>query len=134
MAISFSRLKRYRAQSGLTQEEVAEKLGVTRQAVAKWEKGDSTPDVESCVRLADLYGVTLDMMLRNMNREEQYNGQKLFGCAKVSEKGQITLPVQVREAFGIKPGDQLLLLADTEKGIAVVPMLSAFKAPAEEEE
>lgn len=41
MSIQFSRLKMYRKQCGFTQEEVAEKLGVSRQAVAKWERGVS---------------------------------------------------------------------------------------------
>lgn len=122
MAAAFNRLKVYRAQSGLTQEEVAEQIGVTRQAVSKWEKGESMPDVESCIRLADLYGVCLDILLRNMNLEIQHPGQKLCGCAKVNDKGQVTIPRQVREAFGINPGDQVMILADTERGIALVPM------------
>ena len=41
MSIDFSRLKMYRTHAGLTQEQLAEKLGVSRQAVAKWERGVS---------------------------------------------------------------------------------------------
>ena len=44
----------------LTQEDVAEKVGVTRQAVAKWESGDSLPDLETGLRLARALGVSLD--------------------------------------------------------------------------
>ncbi len=113
-----TQLKLFRTQMGMTQEDVAEKVGVSRQAVAKWEKGETLPDIESCVKLADLFGVPVDALVRNMQPCD--NGQKLFGCVKMNEKGQITLPVQVREVFGLKPGNMILVLADTEKGIALV--------------
>ena len=45
-----------------------------------------------------------------------------FACtAAVGEKGQIVLPKQIREMFGIKSGDRLLILADEERGIAIPP-------------
>ena len=61
MSIEFNNLKIYRRESGLTQEQVAEKLNVSRQAVAKWENGDTLPDIESCIALADLYGTTVEI-------------------------------------------------------------------------
>lgn len=123
MAMFVNQLKVLRTQRGLTQEQVAAQVGVSRQAVAKWERGDTLPDIESCICLADLYGVPLDALVRGMkNNENDVNGQKLFGCVKMNEKGQITLPVQVREVFGLKPGCMILVLADTEKGIALVNM------------
>ena len=116
-----NQLKLMRNRKGMTQEEVAEQVGVSRQAVAKWERGETLPDIESCIRLADLYGVPLDALVRGMkNNENDVNGQKLFGCVKMNEKGQITLPVQVRELFGLKPGNMILVLADTDRGIALV--------------
>ena len=115
-----NQLKLMRSRKGMTQEEVAEQVGVSRQAVAKWEKGETLPDVESCVKLADLFGVPLDMLVRGLKEEEKtQNGQHMFGCVKMNEKGQITLPVQVRETFGLKPGCMILVLADTERGIAL---------------
>lgn len=44
----------------LTQEQVAEKLNVSRQAVAKWESGETTPDITNCTALARLYDISLD--------------------------------------------------------------------------
>ena len=44
----------------LTQEDVAEKLGVTRQSVAKWESGESIPDLDKCKQLAEIFGVSVD--------------------------------------------------------------------------
>lgn len=46
---------------------------------------------------------------------------KFAWTATVGEKGQIVIPKQARELFGIKPGDTLLLLGDTERGIAIPP-------------
>lgn len=50
---------------------------------------------------------------------------KYMTTVKVGPKGQIVIPAEVREMFGIEPGDQLLLLADTEQGIALPPKAQA---------
>ncbi len=121
MSIQFSQLKMYRKQCGFTQEEIAEKLGVSRQAVAKWERGETQPDIESCIKLADLYEVSLDMLVRNMGKEEHNgNSKHIFGCSRLNSKGQITLPTKCREVFHLKPGDNILILGDEDKGIALV--------------
>ena len=44
--------------NGYSQEELAEKIGISRQAYAKWENGTTVPDIEKCRRLAELYEVT----------------------------------------------------------------------------
>jgi AbrB family looped-hinge helix DNA binding protein len=46
---------------------------------------------------------------------------KILGAAKVGEKGQIVIPKDIRNLFNIKPGDSLLLFADIDRGIAIVP-------------
>jgi AbrB family looped-hinge helix DNA binding protein len=51
-------------------------------------------------------------------RKEQT--KHLFGSVKVGERGQVVIPKEAREIFGIKPGDILLVLGDTERGIALV--------------
>ena len=48
---------------GLTQEQVAEIVGVTRQSYAKWEQGDSVPDIEKCDKLAKFYGIKIDALM-----------------------------------------------------------------------
>ncbi len=120
MSIQFSRLKMYRKQCGFTQEEIAEKLGVSRQAVAKWERGETQPDIESCLKLADLFGVTLDMLVRNLEKEVHEDAKHIFGCSTMNSKGQITLPAKCREVFALKPGDNILILGDENKGIALI--------------
>ena len=133
MAAIMNQIRLLRTQRGLTQEAVAEKIGVSRQAVAKWEKGETLPDIETCLRLADLFGVPLEVLARGITEESVPGGQHMYGCVRMNDKGQITLPVNVREAFGLRPGTLLLVLADTEKGIALVNMGSmpgdAFPAP-----
>jgi len=57
------RLARRRREAGYSQESLAEKLGVSRQAVSKWERSESSPDTDNLIALAQLYGVSLDDLL-----------------------------------------------------------------------
>lgn len=57
-------LKEHRTRCNMTQEMVAESLGVSRQAVGKWESGNSEPSTANLIALARLYGVTVDELLR----------------------------------------------------------------------
>ena len=50
---------------GYSQETLAEKIGISRQAYAKWERGTTIPDVEKCGLLADFYDTTIDNLLKN---------------------------------------------------------------------
>lgn len=59
-----SRLKKARGEIGLTQEKVAEELGVSRQSVSNWENNRSYPDIVSVIKLSDLYSVSLDELLK----------------------------------------------------------------------
>lgn len=54
-----------RKKAGWTQEELAERMGVTRQSVSKWEGAQSVPDLEKIVRLAELFGVSTDYLLKD---------------------------------------------------------------------
>lgn len=53
-------LIKLRKEKGLSQEELADKLAVSRQAISKWERGESLPDTDNLIRLAKLYGVSID--------------------------------------------------------------------------
>jgi AbrB family looped-hinge helix DNA binding protein len=109
----------------LTQEDIAEKLGVTRQSVAKWEAGDSVPDLDKCKQLADIFGVSLDDLANyepdeNLGLATPPKGKHLFGLVTVGDKGQIVIPAKARKLFEISPGDQLVVLGDEGQGIAIV--------------
>lgn len=57
------RIKNQRTRAGLSQERVAELVGVSRQSVTKWESGQSAPSTENLFRLAEIFGTTVDMLL-----------------------------------------------------------------------
>jgi len=59
------RLKAERTKKGWTQDELAEKLFVSRQSVSKWENGANYPNIEILIKLSDLFGVTIDELLRS---------------------------------------------------------------------
>ena len=59
-------LKEYRIKCNMTQEFIAETLGVSRQAVSKWETGTSDPSTANLLALAKLYGVSAEELLKNV--------------------------------------------------------------------
>lgn len=60
-----------RREKHLSQEEVAEKLNVTRQTISKWETNQSTPDFDKIVPLCQLYGISADELLTGVKKEEK---------------------------------------------------------------
>lgn len=124
-----------RKHHGYSQEDVAEKIGVSRQAVAKWETGETTPDLVNCDALADLYNVSVDDLLHFDQSQESVSippkGKHLFGAVKVGERGQIVLPKKARDLFGIQPGDLLVVLGDEDPitgGLALIHGNTFLKA------
>lgn len=120
-------LRSLRNQNNWSLEYVAEKLEVSRQAVAKWESGESLPDVLKCDALANLYEVTLTDLIRHNQEEEGVPigpaGKHIFGIIPVGARGQIVLPKKARDLFNIETGDTLVVLGDTNPafpGIALI--------------
>lgn len=60
------RIQYLRKTKGLSQEELAEKVGVSRQAVSKWESKQSTPDIENMIIMSELFDVTTDYLLKGI--------------------------------------------------------------------
>ena len=58
------KLKDARLKAGLTQEQVADKIMVSRQTISNWENGKSLPDIVSIIKLSDLYQISLDVLLK----------------------------------------------------------------------
>ena len=111
--------------NNMSQEELAERLMVSRQTVSKYETGESLPDIEKCRRLADHYGVTIDSLLRTETEEELGTippapvGKNIWGSVTINERGQIVIPKVAREKFGLTGGQRLIVLSD-EEGIALI--------------
>lgn len=61
----YEKLYELRKAAGMTQNDLAEKLNVSRQAVSRWEMGTAMPDVENLITISDLFGVTLDELLKD---------------------------------------------------------------------
>ena len=114
-------IKHLRKQENLSQEEFAERFGVSRQSVAKWENGESAPDVYKCSQIAAHYNTTIDLLINLPLKDEEINertteGKYIFGMVKVGERGQIVIPKYAREVFGINAGDRLMVMGDVAKG------------------
>lgn len=112
--------------NGYSQEEIAEKIGISRQAYGKWEKGETIPDVEKCALLATVYGVTVDSLIKSYEINGTTvippapKGRHIFGTVTISERGQIVIPKQARDIFHLKTGDRLVVLGDETEGIALI--------------
>lgn len=117
-------LAELRRQKKYSQEQVAEALDVSRQAVAKWESGKTVPDLNKCMALAELYGVSLDDLVQYDSKTAGLpippKGKHLFGTVTIGEKGQIVIPKKARELFDLHPGDDLLVLGEEGNGLALM--------------
>ncbi len=118
-------LTQLRKLKNMTQEDIAEKVGVSRQAVAKWEAGETTPDLEKARLLAGALGVSLDDLTNyepgeNMGLSVPPKGKYLFGVVTVGDKGQVVIPAKARKVFDINSGDQLMVLGQEGEGLAML--------------
>ncbi len=115
-----------RQKNGYTLESIAEIISVSRQSVSKWEAGETYPDLTNCIKLASLYKISLDELVNNPLREADSRNfsvkreNYICGLVDVHDNGNIFVPETVKELLGIHPGDTLLLLADKNRGIALV--------------
>ena len=65
------KLQRLRQRAGMSQDVLAEKLGVSRQAVSRWERDETMPETDKVIALAELFGVTTDYLLRQQPEETE---------------------------------------------------------------
>lgn len=111
---------------GFSQEMIAEKIGISRQAYAKWETGATIPDIVKCSLLAEVYGTTIDSLIRTEPVEgvgilpPPPKGKRIWGSIAMGDRGQIVIPKGARDQFGLTGGKRLIVLSD-EHGIALIP-------------
>ena len=116
-----------RQMHGISQEELAEKIGISRQAYAKWERGATVPDIVKCAALAQVYGVSIDSLLKTEKADgigmipPAQNGKHIWGSVLVGDRGQIVIPKEARDKFQITGGTRLIVLGDENEGIALIP-------------
>ncbi|MBQ3276330.1 MAG: helix-turn-helix domain-containing protein [Oscillospiraceae bacterium] len=115
-----------RRMRGFSQEEIAEKIGISRQAYAKWESGATIPDVEKCGLLAEVYGTTIDSLIKTETVDgvgmipPAPKGKNIWGSVTINDRGQIVIPKGARDKFGLTGGQRLIVGGD-EIGIALIP-------------
>lgn len=112
---------------GFSQEELAEKIGISRQAYAKWETGATIPDIEKCMKLAEIYNTTIDSLIKTTTVDggetlpPPPKGKNIWGSVVINDRGQLVIPKAVRDIFGLTGGQRLIVLTDEGEGIALVP-------------
>lgn len=103
-----------RKKAGWSQEELAERMQVTRQSVSKWESAQSVPDLEKMVRLSELFGVSTDYLLKTgiESAEDSMPSDKASACRRVSmEEADAFLTAKVRTAKSIALATFLCILS-----------------------
>lgn len=89
-----NRLVALRKANGLSQEALAEKLGISRQAISKWERAEASPDTDNLMALAQLYGMTLDALLNTENDAYVLDGADAEQSEEEAPKKLPKTPVQ----------------------------------------
>lgn len=87
------KIKRIRKMAGMTQEELAEKMNVSRQTISKWEKENSSPDLESAIALCELFEISLDDLMKGGQsvKEEKISLQDMIKINRRNQKQTILL-------------------------------------------
>lgn len=90
-----NRLVELRKNNGYSQEVLAEKLGISRQAISKWERAEASPDTDNLISLAEIYGMTLDEILNPAAEAKELKKQKkqLNAAQKIGKKMFMALPI-----------------------------------------
>ena len=111
---------------GFSQEEIAEKINISRQAYAKWESGATVPDIEKCSLLAQTYGISIDSLVKSETADgigmipPAPKGKNIWGSVTINDRGQLVIPKGARDKFQLTGGKRLIVLGD-ETGIALIP-------------
>lgn len=103
-----SKISQCRKRAGISQEKLAEQLGISRQAVSRWETGEAVPDIEKVVRLSHIFGVSTDYLLLD---EQEEAASPLPSSSEAMDTGiPSTAVLERRRRFRIVFGLSLLIL------------------------
>lgn len=99
------KLQLLRNNNRLSQEELGEKLGVSRQAISKWESGQSTPDLKKLIAISELYNITIDSLVKNEYEFDVFKSNEVSSVDNQEEKkednknGQIVININKDSIF-----------------------------------
>lgn len=88
------RIKACRQSAGMSQEKVAELVGVSRQAVTKWEVNQSAPNTENLFKLAEIFGTTVDMLLASEDENKQSPAEQIYYLYKMEAEKKAAIKKQ----------------------------------------
>lgn len=88
------KIKTCRKSVGMSQEKVAELVGVSRQAVTKWEVNQSAPNTENLFKLAEIFGTTVDMLLDSEDENKQSLAEQIYYLYKMEEEKKASIKKQ----------------------------------------
>ena len=118
-------IRRLRKERGFTQEELAERLGVTFQAVSKWENDIGMPDISQIVPIAHMFGVSTDVLFGIHGIDENEEAAKIFKNAQALLSTPITAEKLIKKYYALQeglklyPNNTILLMQCLETGIAL---------------
>lgn len=134
----FEKCKRLRKEKGLSQEAFAEIMGVSRQAVSKWESGQSLPDVEKLVKISNYFGVTMDYLVKEerqttlLPKDVNNEGGAVYSpfisihdYEYKSKKSICGIPlVHINLGHGKRTARGILAIGNQAKGIVAIGMVA----------
>ncbi len=120
------KLRNLRIKAKMTQEGLAERMNVSRQSIAKWENGDSVPDIIKCGELAKIFDLSIEDIADIFTDTDGTKAFKpknkyIFGKCVITNN-TIVIPDEALKVFGLKNGDELVLLGDSEQGLGLTPI------------
>jgi len=95
-------IKHYRKQAGLSQEKMADKIGVSRQAITKWENGTGTPDISNLIAIADLFQISVDELLSNEKSEKKQSEYIYESCTEYDIDGRKNYDINLGGAHTVE--------------------------------
>jgi transcriptional regulator with XRE-family HTH domain len=129
----YDKLQSLRKEKGLSQEDLAEMLGVSRQSVSKWESGITYPETEKLIAISEIFGVTLDSLLKegDIESDEENKASVPYWATRgmqyeyKSEKTLLGLPlVHVNVGFGVKKAKGIVAIGSIATGFISIGLIS----------
>ena len=114
-------IKHYRKNAGLSQEKMAEKIGVSRQAITKWENGTGTPDIANLMAIADLFQISVDELLSNEKSEKKQSDYIYESHTEYDIDGKKNFDIDLGGAYSVD------IKAHTGEKIVVVLYSNVYK-------
>ena len=98
-----NRLVELRKSAGLSQEELSQRLGISRQAISKWEQAESSPDTDNLIALSRIYGISIDELLSGRAAEVKPTEAEGYTAVVKTQKGQIGSAFRFTGIEGVLP-------------------------------